>query len=169
MFFSGIEPIVRTLLIGFLAYIGLILVLRISGKRTLTKMNAFDLVVTVAIGSTLATILLSKEVALAEGLTAFILLIGMQYIITWLSVRSDFFSSMIKSTPELLYYNEGFIKKVMKKERILEKEVLQAARSSGIKSMNEVEAVVLETDGRISVIKRAEEKEDSTLMDLKEE
>ncbi|WP_331254669.1 YetF domain-containing protein [Sutcliffiella horikoshii] len=41
----------------------------------------------------------------------------------------------------------------MKKERILEKEVLQAARSSGIKSMNEVEAVVLETDGRISVIK----------------
>lgn len=54
MFFSGIEPIGRTLLIGFLAYIGLILVLRVSGKRTLTKMNAFDLVVTVAIGSTLA-------------------------------------------------------------------------------------------------------------------
>ncbi|MCG1023422.1 DUF421 domain-containing protein [Sutcliffiella horikoshii] len=169
MFFSGIEPIVRTLLIGFLAYIGLILVLRISGKRTLTKMNAFDLVVTVAIGSTLATILLSKDVALAEGFTAFILLIGMQYIITWLSVRSDFFSGMIKSSPELLYYNGAFLKKVMKKERILEKEILQAARSSGIKSMNEVEAVVLETDGRISVIKKAEKKEDSTLMDLKGE
>lgn len=169
MFFSGIEPIVRTLLIGFLAYIGLILVLRISGKRTLTKMNAFDLVVTVAIGSTLATILLSKDVALAEGFSAFILLIGMQYIITWLSVRSDFFSGMIKSSPELLYYNGAFLKKVMKKERILEKEILQAARSSGIKSMNEVEAVVLETDGRISVIQKSEENEESTWMNVNKE
>lgn len=90
-------------------------------------------------------------------MTAFILLIGMQYIITWLSVRSDFFSGMIKASPEFLYYNGVFLKKVMKKERILEKEVFQAARSSGIKSMNEVEAVVLETDGRIAVIKKSEE------------
>ncbi|WP_223700489.1 DUF421 domain-containing protein [Sutcliffiella deserti] len=167
MFFNGFETIGRTLLVGFMAYIGLILVLRISGKRTLTKMNAFDLVVTVAIGSTLATILLSKDVALAEGMTAFILLIGMQYIITWLSVRSDFFSSMIKSSPELLYYNGIFLKKVMKKARVLEEEVLQAARSSGIYSMNDVEAVVLETDGRISVIKKSEENEHTTLTNLK--
>jgi uncharacterized membrane protein YcaP (DUF421 family) len=41
--------------------------LRVSGKRTLAKMNAFDLVVTVALGSTLATILLSADVSLAEG------------------------------------------------------------------------------------------------------
>ena len=46
-----------------------------SGKRTLTRMNAFDLVVTVALGPTLATVLLTKSVALADGLAAFALLI----------------------------------------------------------------------------------------------
>ncbi|HAD46718.1 MAG TPA: DUF421 domain-containing protein, partial [Alcanivorax sp.] len=60
---------------------------RVSGKRTLAKMNAFDLVVTVAIGSTLATIVLSKSVALAEGLLALALLIGMQFAISWSSTR----------------------------------------------------------------------------------
>ena len=52
-----------------------LLLLRVSGKRTLTRMNAFDLVVTVALGPTLATVLLTKSVALADGLAAFALLI----------------------------------------------------------------------------------------------
>ena len=50
--------------------------LRVSGKRTLAKLNAFDLVVTVALGSTLATVLLSQSVALADGLLGFALLVG---------------------------------------------------------------------------------------------
>jgi uncharacterized membrane protein YcaP (DUF421 family) len=56
--------------VGVLAYAGLLLLLRISGKRTLAKMNAFDLVVSVALGSTLATTLLSRDVAVAEGVLA---------------------------------------------------------------------------------------------------
>ncbi|WP_375143396.1 DUF421 domain-containing protein [Domibacillus sp. A3M-37] len=142
----------RTIIVGVLAYIGLIFFLRISGKRTLSKMNAFDLVVTVALGSTLATILLSKKVALAEGFTAFFLLIGMQYLIAWLSVRSRFVSEIIKSNPELLYYNGEYFTHTMKKERVLEVEILQAARSNGIYSISQIKAVVLETDGSISII-----------------
>ena len=82
----------------------LLLLLRVSGKRTLTKMNAFDLVVTVALGSTLATVLLTKSVALAEGLTAFMLLIFLQFVLTWLSVRSRAVSRLVKSEPTLLVY-----------------------------------------------------------------
>jgi uncharacterized membrane protein YcaP (DUF421 family) len=55
IFFNVWESIVRTLVIGVLAYAILILQLRISGKRTLSKMNAFDFIVTIALGSTLAT------------------------------------------------------------------------------------------------------------------
>ncbi|WP_238388177.1 hypothetical protein [Hymenobacter sediminis] len=66
-FFSSWTSIARTLIVGVAAYAGLIILLRASGKRTLTKMNAFDLVVTVALGSTLATVLLTKSVALAAG------------------------------------------------------------------------------------------------------
>ena len=66
IFFTSWTSIFRTLIIGVLAYVGLILMLRVSGKRTLSKMNAFDLIVTVALGSTLATVLLTKSVALAD-------------------------------------------------------------------------------------------------------
>ena len=78
--------------------------MRVSGKRTLTKMNAFGLVVTVALGSTLATVLLIKSVALAEGLTAFMLLIFLQFVLTWLFVRSQAASRLVKSEPTLLVY-----------------------------------------------------------------
>ena len=82
MFFDDWGGLVRVAVVGLLAYIGLVLLLRISGKRTLSKMNAFDLVVTVALGSTLATILLSSAVALAEGLLAFVVLISLQFAVT---------------------------------------------------------------------------------------
>ncbi|WP_077306310.1 DUF421 domain-containing protein [Terribacillus halophilus] len=163
MFFNNWQTIERTLVVGILAYIALVLFLRVSGKRTLSKMNSFDFIVTIALGSTLATILLSKKVALAEGLTAFLVLIGMQYLMTFLSVRSAVFKRIIKAEPDLLFYNGDFIKEAMKKKRILEVEVLQAARTNGISSMKQVEAVVLETDGSISVIKTTEKEEQSTL------
>src|ERR671917_1435538 len=94
----------RVVLVGILAYLALVLFLRLSGKRTLSKMNAFDLVVTVALGSTLATVLLSKDVALAEGVLAFMLLIFLQFAIAWLSVRSDAFQGIVKSQPKLLLH-----------------------------------------------------------------
>jgi uncharacterized membrane protein YcaP (DUF421 family) len=163
LLFNNWQTIERTLVVGILAYIGLVLFLRVSGKRTLSKMNSFDFIVTIALGSTLATILLTKKVALAEGLTAFMVLIGMQYLMTFLSVRSAVIKRIIKAEPELLYYNGDFIREAMKKKRILEVEVLQAARTNGISSMKQVEAVVLETDGSISVIKKTEKEEQSTL------
>lgn len=60
MFFDSWATLFRTFLVGVMAYVILAAFLRVSGKRTLSKMNAFDLIVTVALGSTLATVLLSK-------------------------------------------------------------------------------------------------------------
>jgi uncharacterized membrane protein YcaP (DUF421 family) len=74
MFFDSWFGLLRVVVVGTLAYVALVVLLRASGKRTLAKLNAFDLIVTVALGSTLATVLLSKSVALLEGLVAFILL-----------------------------------------------------------------------------------------------
>lgn len=143
---------VRMITVGTLAYIGLILFLRISGKRTLTKLNAFDLVVTVALGSTLSTILLDSKLTLFEGLTAFALLLLLQYIISFGSVHFSWFNKLVKSEPKLLYLNGDFLRSAMKKERITEIEILQAIRSSGSGSTSEAKAVVLETDGSLSVI-----------------
>ncbi len=161
MLFNSWDAVWRTLIVGILAYAALVLLLRISGKRTLSKMNAFDLIVTVALGSTLATILLNKNVALVEGVSAFFILIALQYVVAWLSIRSDGFKKLVKSDPQLLFYRGNYLSEKIIKERVLKVEILQAARSSGINSMDQVEAVVLETDGSISVIKKSDSKTDT--------
>ena len=81
MFFDSWAELGRVTVVSVCAYAALVLLLRVSGKRTLSKMNAFDLVVTVALGSTFATVLLSKDVALAEGVLAFALLISLQFAV----------------------------------------------------------------------------------------
>ncbi len=156
MLFDSWAGLGRVLLVGTLAYVALVLLLRMSGKRTLTKLNAFDLVVTVALGSTLATVLLSKSVALAEGVLALALLIGLQYAITWLSVRSPRFQALVKAEPTLLVHRGRFLDGAMRAQRVTRADVLEALRASGVAEVDAVAAVVLETDGSISVLPDAD-------------
>lgn len=154
MFFQDWLGLARTIIVGTLAYVALILLLRISGKRTLSKMNAFDFIVTVAMGSTLATILLTEDVALAEGVVALALLIGLQFTITWLSVRSPAIKKLVTSEPALLYFRGELLHDALRRERITEGEVRAVIRASGRRSFANVDAVVLETDGSMSVLQR---------------
>ena len=77
-FWSGWDPIVRILVVGTITYVALVLLLRISGKRTLTRMTAFDFVIAIAIGSVFGRVLTAKTVSIAETVTTFILLILLQ-------------------------------------------------------------------------------------------
>jgi uncharacterized membrane protein YcaP (DUF421 family) len=151
--FSGWAGLGRTTLVGVLAYLALVILLRVSGKRTLSKMNAFDLVVTVALGSTLASILTSQSVALAEGLVAFAVLIGLQFVVAWASSRSTGISRIVKSEPTLLVYRGELLVDALRRERVARDEVLAALRRQGAPALDAVEAVVLETDGSFSVIR----------------
>jgi uncharacterized membrane protein YcaP (DUF421 family) len=155
MLFDSWTGLGRVLLVGTLAYVALVLLLRISGKRTLTKLNAFDLVVTVALGSTLATVLLSKTVALAEGVLALCLLVALQYAIAWLSVRSQRFEGLIKAEPTLLVHRGRFLAAAMRAERITREEILAAMRAGGASDVGSIAAVVLETDGSLSIVPEA--------------
>jgi uncharacterized membrane protein YcaP (DUF421 family) len=166
MFFNSWMDLLRVVVVGALAYFGLVLILRISGKRTLSKMNAFDFVVTVALGSILATVLLSKDVALAEGVTAFSTLILLQFIVAWLSVRSKLVRKMVKSNPTLLFYKGEILEDALTRERITKSEVEAAIRAQGMASFEEVEAVVLETDGSITVMSSSQNQSDSVLKSL---
>jgi len=156
MFFDSWTGLGRVLVVGTLAYVALVAVLRFSGKRTLTKLNAFDLVVTVALGSTLATVLLSKSVALAEGVLAMALLVFLQFIITWLSVRSTRFQALVKSEPTLIVHQGRFLDGAMREQRMTREEVMAALRSNGVADAADAAAVILETDGTVAVIKNAD-------------
>lgn len=154
--FDSWSELIRVIVVGSLAYVALIIILRTSGKRTLSRMNAFDLVVTVALGSTLGTIIPSKDVALAEGLVALALLVGLQYLIGFLSVRSTRFSDVIKSEPTLVLFRGSYLSERMRAVRVVDAEVLAAVRSAGISSLDDVEAVVLESDGPFNAIRRSD-------------
>jgi uncharacterized membrane protein YcaP (DUF421 family) len=156
MFFNSWQGLLRVAVVGALAYLALVAMLRVSGKRTLAKMNAFDLVVTVALGSTLATVLLSGDVALAEGLLAFATLIALQFAVAWLSVRSPKVQELVKSEPALLFFEGRYLDGSLRRERVAREEVRAAVRAAGVASLDEVTAVVLETDGTFSVVRGRE-------------
>lgn len=156
MFFDDFAGLGRIALIGTLAYISLIIMLGLTGNRTLSKMNAFDFIVTVAFGSVLATILLNDSISLAEGVVAFFVLVALQFVVTWLSVRSPMIDALVKSAPVLLFYDGQMLGQAMKRSRVTEDEVLTSIRSQGIASLDDVQAVVLETDGSFAVVKRSD-------------
>lgn len=169
MFFDGWYELMRVLVVGSAAYVALIAMLRVTGKRTLAKMNAFDLVVTISLGSVLATVLLSRDVSLAAGVLAFALLCVLQYLVAFLSVRSEAFRSAIKAEPSLLYHQGRFLGPAMRRQRVTEEEVLAAVRLQGVAQISDVTAVVLETDGSLSVLTGASGGSPDTLQYVRRE
>ncbi len=161
------SPLIRVAVVGTLAYVALIVLLRLSGKRTLSKWNAFDFVVTVALGSILATVVLSRAVALADGLVAFVVLVGLQFAITSMSVRWRWVRRLVKSEPTLLLDRGWLLRDAMREQRVTESEVLAALRSAGISAVEDAFAVVLETDGSFSVLSDAPAGTASALADVK--
>lgn len=157
MLFDDAYGLLRVAIISVLAYGALVVVLRVSGKRSLAKLNAFDFVVTVALGSTLATVLLSGDVAFLEGATAFAMLAALQWLVSRLSVRWEPFAKAVRSEPRLLAENGCYCDSAMRLERVTQPEVEAAIRQAGIGRIEDMGAVVLETDGSISVIGRSDQ------------
>ena len=152
MWFGTASDIVRVIAVGVAAYASVVVVLRVSGKRTLSKLNAFDLVVTVALGSILATAALPDDVTLADAVVAFTILIAAQFVVAWLSVRSSAVRSVVRSQPARLVENGRIIDDELRRNRVAASEVRQAVRSAGHGGLDAIAAVVLETDGSLSVI-----------------
>jgi uncharacterized membrane protein YcaP (DUF421 family) len=142
----------RVAIVGTISYLFLIFMLRLSGNRTLSQMNAFDYIITIAMGSTFSTGMMQQSVPLANSLGALMLLIALQFFITKLSVYWKVFSKTIKSEPILVLKNSQYLSKGMKQARVTEDEILASIREEGFSSIEEIEAAILETNGKISVI-----------------
>lgn len=155
MFFDQWLDLLRVLVAGSLGYATVIVLVRITGKRTLAKLNAFDLVVTVALGSTLSSALLSQDVSYSEGAFALALLAALQLVVAWLSVRVPLVRRAVRSEPTALVRDGRLLGDALKRERVTESEIHQAIRSSGYGGVDQIEAVVLETDGSLSVVSRS--------------
>lgn len=156
MLYDGFEPLLRVAVSGVCAYAWLVVVLRVAGKRSLAKLNAFDFAVTVAFGSALANVLLSKDTSLATGAFALALLAVLQYVVSKLSLLVPAFRRLVRSEPTLLLEDGKVLDKALHHERITLSDLEAAARSHGLADFRDADAIVVETDGGLSVIRKGE-------------
>ena len=135
-----------------LAFFALLLVLRGTGKRALAKMTAYGLTVTVAFGSAFATVLLNRSVSIVDGIVAFVMLAALQFGLAWASTRSAFVARAVTARPSALACRGAVDEAQLRRERVRIEEVWAAVRAAGLASVADALAVVLETDGSLSVV-----------------
>jgi len=154
LFFDGWEPILRVIISVPIMYVAVVAFVRISGKRTTSQMNGFDWVVTVAMGSLVASGIISRSTPLVDTIVAIAALLALQYAVTYGLRRSDALARLVKSEPRLLVRDGQFLPDALAAERLTRGEILSSVRGQGVGSIEEVAAVVLETDASLSVIPR---------------
>ncbi|WP_294276787.1 DUF421 domain-containing protein [uncultured Chryseobacterium sp.] len=164
VFFENWTHVWHMALMTVISFMALFILIRISGKRTLAKFNAFDFIVTVALGSVLAFMMLAK-ITFTEGLVVLLLIIGLQYLFARLSRASDTMDQVLNASPRLLFYKGQYLKDNMKKEAITEEEISAVIRQEGIAKFEDVLAVVIEPNASVSVIKKPGKPENRNLLD----
>lgn len=152
MFFGEFSGILRVIVVTPLIYAALILFIRVAGKRSLASLNAFDMLVTVALGSLLATTAVSADLPMAEGAFAIAALLFLQWLVTRGSVASGRVRNLVRASPRYLVKDGKYLRAAADEERVTLPEVEEAMRKSGYGRFDEVRALILETDGSFSVI-----------------
>jgi len=164
--FTGSESIGRPVLLSIIAYVALIVLVRLLGYRTISKMNPGDFVVTVATGSVAASFIMHRDVSLAQGIAALVALLGLQFITEWATTHSQKLRDVVDGKPTLLAYRGELLQQNMTRQNIHKEDILAAAREHGIGRLHDLHAVVLEIDGQLSVI-AAKDAGDDTLEDVR--
>ncbi len=148
---------VDSLLKGFaltsVAMLWVVLLVRINGLRSFSKMTNFDFVMTVAVGSLLASASqVSSWNAFLQGLAAMATLFVVQAAAARMRRTSKKVESVMQNTPVLLMRNGEIISSALAETRVARSDLLAKLREANVLDMQEVKAVVLETTGDISVL-----------------
>lgn len=137
-------------------YIIIILLTKIFGKRSFSKMSSFDFACTIAIGSIIASTLLSKSVSLFEGVFGLTTIYVLQGITAYLR-RFQFFRNIVDNEPLFLMKNDQILWENLKKAQVTEGDLRAKLREANVLKLSEVKAVIFETTGDISVLHSSEE------------
>ena len=152
-------------IVASISYVVLFIFIRIAGKRSLAKLNAFDFIVTITLGSTLSSMILA-QVPIAEGALALLTILILQFLIAKMAKESQVMEKVINSSPTILFYDGKFLEDNMSKEVVTEEEVYSQIRKFRIERISDVKAVVMELTGEITVVKKSPGGEYTSLRDL---
>ncbi|MDR5589217.1 DUF421 domain-containing protein [Christiangramia sp. SM2212] len=132
-------------------YIAIIVFTRIAGKRSFSKMSSFDFAMTVALGSMIATTVLSKSVSLWEGIMGLAIIYILQLFVAILR-RFKIVRDSVDNGPLLLMDGQNILHENLKKSRVTEEDLRSKLREANVIRLKEVRAVVFEATGDISVL-----------------
>ena len=152
VFFDNIDKLGRIVLTTVMVYVLIVLVTKISGKRSTSQLNNFDWIVTVMIGSLGASTILLKDIPFVEGVSSILVLYLLQFLVTKYASISPQFSSLILSEPRIVFYQGQFLPDAMRAERLTRQEIECAMRSEGVHRFDDVEAIVFESDAKLTII-----------------
>lgn len=145
--------IVRAAVMYFMALI----MVRLLGKRALGELGPFDFVVMTGVGHTVVSIALDKSIPFYEGIIILSTLAGLEYLMSYLSLKNQTLSNIITGKPVVLIENGRIIKENLAREKFNVDDLLQELRKQGIRDVDEVEKGVLESCGGFSVIIKEED------------
>ena len=153
----GLDPIpdaaVRGIILALVALVWIVFLVRIMGARTLSKMSAFDFVVTLATGSLLATAAAASSLtAFVQAIVALTSLLTGQYLLGLARQRFPAFRHTIENDPLLLMRDGDFIDSALRTSRVSRSDVLAKLRQADIDDPGTVTAVILETTGDVSIV-----------------
>ncbi len=152
LWFSEWNRIEAVAISAVLFFVFVVLLMRLLGKRTTAQMNNFDWVITVAMGSLVASGILSKTVSISDTLVAMLVLGLCQWITSWLVISWPPVARLVKPTPRFLVKDGASLPSALRKERISTDELFSRLRQHGYANIADVKWVIIETDGRFSVI-----------------
>jgi uncharacterized membrane protein YcaP (DUF421 family) len=167
MWFHSWADIGRVVLVSGAVFLFVVAMLRIVGQQALAKMSGFDVVFTVTLGSVVATVAVTKDVSLSEGVTALVTMLVLQEIVRRLQSRSLRAHHLVRQAPRVVLWDGDLLEDRLHEIGVSADEVRAAVRKAGLRSLRDALAVVLENDGEWSVIpKGAEASDDSALFGL---
>jgi uncharacterized membrane protein YcaP (DUF421 family) len=143
------ESVIKAVIV----YVVLLVLFRLSGKRTLAEVTPFDLVLLLIISEATQQALVGTDNSMTNAFVLVGTLVGINVLLSALKVRSNRAEHVLDSAPLLILENGKPIEQHMNKERIDVDDVLDAAREMhGIGSLDQIRYAVLERNGKISIV-----------------
>ncbi len=150
--FASSIPVWSIVLRTTICYVGMLVLLRLAGKREIGQITTFDVVVLLMIGNAVQNAMVGTDYSVTGGLIAAVILVLANYLTATLGLHSPLFERAVRGEPTLLISHGAFIQSNLRREGVDPDEVLASMREHGIDSLSQVRSAWLEIDGSISIV-----------------
>lgn len=145
------NSVIAIIVTAVVIYLAVIVFTRMAGKRSFSTISSFDFAMTVAVGSIIATTVLSAEVSLPEGVVGMGSLYLLQVVVASLR-KKTWLNRQIDNSPMLLMQGDQILRENLRKARLTEGDLRSKLREKNVLQLSQVRAVVFETTGDVSVL-----------------